>query len=201
MPSLILTLLLTLTVAIQSFADSRIKLGEPEINGIGCSKDTVGVTISPDQSALTLLFDGFIAEAGPEKHTDKKHCRINIPLELEKDETIAIFQLDYRGYNFLPKDAVSKLTVDSWFGGKEGPGTRQRFMGEKDGEYLVTDTVIESKKNWAPCGKPIKLHVVAGIDVRTNQQKEQAMISIDTLDVTRGITYRLQRRKCRRHER
>ncbi len=41
----------------------QITLGQPGYGGTGCPAGSVSVTLSPDQTSLSLLFDGYIVEA------------------------------------------------------------------------------------------------------------------------------------------
>lgn len=186
--------------SLTGFAGNYAGLGSPEIKGNGCNDNSVNVTLSPDNSALTLLFDRFSAEASGNRKQDRKNCRIIVPIDLQADETISIIQMDFRGFTALPKNGVSDLTVDTYVGQRSGRPTQARFKGEVEKDFVVTDKVEQFKKAWTPCGRPLRLHIQAGIDVRSNQKGEQAMIGIDSLDVASGIVYKLERKKCQRQK-
>ena len=76
-----IALIAALTVSAGAFAQG-LQLGYPSTGGNGCPQGTVSATLSPDNSQLSILFDQFLAEAGPGvgKTIDRKSCNIAIPV-------------------------------------------------------------------------------------------------------------------------
>ena len=88
-----------------------ISLGEPGYGGTGCPDGTVSVTLSPDQKALSLLFDQYQVEVGGEtgKSFDRKSCNIAIPVHVPQGLSVSILKIDFRGFNHLPASATQSL--------------------------------------------------------------------------------------------
>ena len=95
--------LLNAVSASADYQDS-VELGEPAYGGTGCPSGTASVTLSPDASSLSLLFDTYTVEAGGNtgKRVDRKGCNIAIPVHVPQGYSVSVFQVDYRGFNSLP---------------------------------------------------------------------------------------------------
>ena len=66
----ILLSLLSLSLTPDALADG-IRLGNPEYGGSGCPGGSASVALSPDQSAISILFDQYVVEAGGAKAFDR----------------------------------------------------------------------------------------------------------------------------------
>lgn len=65
--------------------------------GSGCPAGCVGSILSSDLTALTLIYDSFIAQSGPDiKPKDhRKNCQINVRLHFPHGWQFSIFKADY----------------------------------------------------------------------------------------------------------
>src|SRR4051812_39230480 len=108
-----------------------IALGQPSYGGNGCPQGTASAVLSDDRKTLTILFDKFSAQAGkPTGRTlDRKSCNIAVPLHIPSGLSVAIFSIDYRGFNSLPTGGSSRLSVDYFFAGSRGPSFQKNFNG------------------------------------------------------------------------
>lgn len=177
----------------------QISIGLPNISGTGCSKNTVAMALSPDAGQLSLLFNAYTVEARGTDRMDTKNCVIRLPIHVPKDVSISIFQMDFRGYTSLPKNARSVLDVDHDFFGNQGPKTQEVFDGERDGEFLVSHKLATDKHIWSKCGEDVDLRVRSSIRVKTNKKGDQAIATVDSVDVySSGMVYRLQMKKCQK---
>src|SRR3954467_11503208 len=79
-----------------------IRLGNPEYGGSGCPGGSASVALSPDQKAISILFDQYVVEAGGAKSFARKNCNIAIPVHVPSGYSVAVMAIDYRGFVQLP---------------------------------------------------------------------------------------------------
>ena len=177
------------------FADD-IYLGQPGYGGSGCAQGTVSATLSPDYKQLSILFDQYVVEAQGGTTIARKNCNVTIPVHVPQGLSVSVLQADYRGYNGLPRGANSQLTAEYFFAGVAGPKTSRMFYGGLDEEYLVRHNLLASAIVWSGCGQDVNLRINSAMRVRTNAAGEQALSTVDSLDLAAGMLYHLQWRHC-----
>jgi hypothetical protein len=185
------------TAASSANAQAGIQLGNPGYGGTGCPANTASVSLSPDQSALSILFDQYVVEAGNGRTIDRKSCNIAIPVHVPQGYSISVFQVDYRGFNSLPIGARSTFNVEYFFAGSRGLRQSKTFYGAQNGLYSLTDNLTAESVVWSPCGADTNLRVNTSMLVQTNRRQEQAMSTVDSADVTAGLVYHVSWRRCR----
>jgi hypothetical protein len=184
-------------VALPSFADD-IRLGNPSYGGTGCPGGSASAALSPDQKSLSILFDSYVVEAGGNtgRQTDRKTCNVAVPVHVPQGLSLSIIQVDYRGFNSLPYGAYSQFNVEYFFAGTRGPSYSRTFNGPLTSNYLLTNTLAASAIVWSPCGADVILRSNSNMLVRTNGQNQQAMATVDSIDIRAGLVYSLQWRRC-----
>jgi hypothetical protein len=195
-----LSLLLTTTItlcALASQAADRLLLGTPAYGGNGCPAGTASVTLSPDQSTLSILFDQYIVEANRSRTLDRKSCNIAIPVHVPQGYSIALFKVDYRGFMSLPWGAEGRFNVEYFFAGMQGPRFMNVFRGPISDEYLLTDQIATAQLVWSACGADTNLRANSSMLVRTNSRGDNALATVDSADVQAGLIYHIQWRRCR----
>ena len=185
--------------ATEASAQSGLKLGNPAYGGTGCPAGTASVTLSPDETALSILFDQFATEAGRTtgRQIDRKSCNLSIPVQVPSGYSVALFQVDYRGYNAVPAGALNRFDVEYFWAGSRGPRVARIFNGPMNDNYTLTDNLLASSIVWTPCGASVNLRVNASMMAQSNRQMEQTIGTVDSVDLTNGIVYHLQTRRCR----
>lgn len=178
-----------------------IQLGIPGYGGNGCPQGSVSATLSPDFKALSILFDQYLAEAAGRKRVDRKSCNLAIPVHVPQGYSISIFQVDTRGFNSLPVGGRSQLVNEYFFAeGRSGSGNRVRlgrtFTARDNGDYLQTDRVGVAATIWTPCGADVNLRINTSMTAMTNARGEQALSTVDSMDVASGMIYHIQWRRC-----
>jgi hypothetical protein len=178
-----------------------VYLGHPGYGGSGCPQGSASAVLSPDQTSLSILFDDYFVEAGGGKRSKRiarKSCNIAIPVHVPQGWSVSIIDVDYRGYNSLPRKAKSTFNVEYFFAGRRGPKIRENFYGELDDEFMVTDKLGIGALVWSACGADVNLRVNTSMTVRTNRKKEEALATVDSADFKAGLVYKFQWKKCRR---
>jgi hypothetical protein len=187
-----------LAAASSAFADD-IRLGNPIYGGTGCPQGTASAVLSPDRKTLSVLFDGYMAEAGytTGRSLDRKSCNLAIPVHVPQGMSVALLRMDYRGFNDLPMGTTSRLSVDYFFAGARGPNSTRTFRGPTSDNYLVSDHLSASSLVWSPCGADTNLRINSSLMVQTNSHYDQAIATVDSADIQGGIVYQIQWRTCR----
>lgn len=190
-----------LAMSFAAFADN-IRIGMPGYGGTGCPGGTVSATLSPDQRALTLIFDQYVVQAGRAsgKRMDRKNCQVAIPIHVPQGYSFSIIDMDYRGFNSLPSGAISQLNLEYFlaFPGApvSGPKYSKRWVGPLNEDYLVQNALGLSAVVWSPCGGDLNLRTTTSMYAQTNASFEDAMATVDSVDVKAGIVYQLQWKRC-----
>ncbi len=177
-------------------AADEIKLGYPGYGGNGCPAGSASVTLSPDQTQLSILFDQYIVEAGGAKTIDRKSCNIAIPVTVPQGWSISLFQVDYRGFNSLPAGARAVMNAEYFFAGSRGLRYSTSFYGPQAQDYLIQDGLLAEAIVWSGCGATTNLRVNTSMMVQTNRSREQALSTVDSADVQAGLIYHLKWRRC-----
>ncbi len=177
-------------------AQAAIQLGMPGYGGTGCPANSASVSLSPDQSSLSILFDQYVVEAGNGRTMDRKSCNIAIPVRVPQGYSISVFQVDYRGFNSLPSGARANFNVEYFFAGSRGVRQSKTFYGPSSNLYELTDHLTAEAVVWSACGADTNLRVNTSMMVQTNRRQDQAMSTVDSADVTAGLVYHVAWRRC-----
>jgi hypothetical protein len=185
------------TVASTAAAD-EIQLGVPAYGGAGCPAGTASASLSPDAKTLSILFDQYLVEAGASTNRtlDRKGCNLAIPVHVPHGFSVAVFQVDYRGFAAIPAGGRGQFNVEYFFAGSQGPRQAKTFFGPSSQNYNLTSNLESAQVVWSPCGADTNLRVNTSMLVQTNAAKEEALASVDSADITAGIVYQIQWRTC-----
>ena len=194
---ILLASMVWLLAAATAHADD-ISLGTPAYGGSGCAAGTVSTTLSPDQKALSILFDEYQVAVGGETHQafDRKSCNVAIPVHVPQGRSVSILTVGYRGFNRLPRGASSQFNVEYFFAGGRGPAFRRSFNGPLESDYIITNELVAYSLVWSGCGVDVNLRTNSSMRLSTKGNAE-ALATVDTEDVNAAIVYHLQWRSCR----
>jgi hypothetical protein len=175
-----------------------LRLGYPAYGGTGCPNGTASVSLSPDETELSILFDQYSTEAGgvTGKMIDRKSCNISVPVAVPQGYSVAIFQVDYRGFIAVPAGGLSDFTAEYFWAGSRGPTVRRTFYGPQNQNFTLGDKLIASTLVWSACGDSVNLRVNTSLRTQTNRNYEQAIGMVDSADISSGVVYHLQWRRC-----
>lgn len=147
--------------------------------GTGCPEGTTSAVLSEDAGALSILFDGFVAEG-----SDAEACTMAVVLSVPAGFTVALTGVEYRGYARTPGSGDARLAAPVLFAGQVLPVSRD-FPPGFDSEYLLRE-IIELPIQ-APCGSGA---VVARADISLRTQGEGTTATVD------GVTFDLDWHEC-----
>lgn len=189
---------LALVLAESAWAQG-LKLGTPAYGGNGCPAGTASVTLSPDETAVSILFDQFMTEAGgvTGKTVDRKSCNLTLPVQVPNGYSVSVFQVDYRGFNAVPAGGYNRFDAEYFWAGSRGPKITRMFNGPMMDSFTLTDRLLASTLVWTPCGQSVNLRVNAAMMSKTNRRGDDVLGSVDSADISSGLIYHIQFRRCR----
>ncbi|OYZ23308.1 MAG: hypothetical protein B7Y39_05230 [Bdellovibrio sp. 28-41-41] len=197
--NLLLAAVTALLVSEATMAQSGIRLGTPSYGGSGCPAGTASVTLSPSEDAISILFDAFSASAGSGtgKRVDRKSCNLSIPVTIPQGYSVSVIQTDYRGFNYVPSSgAYTRLNTEYFWAGIRGPMFSKLFTGPQNKDFTTSNGIIAESLVWTPCGASINMRVNSSIMAQSNNRMDQTDIMVDSADITAGLVYHLQWRRC-----
>ena len=193
-----LFLLLALVSAAMHARAEGLKLGEPQYAGTGCPAGSASVALSPEESTLSVLFDQYVVEAGGNgKQFDRKNCNLAIPIKIPQGYSYSIIAVDYRGFVSVPRGGRAQLSVNYFLSNAPGTvRTTKSFQGPLQSDYVKNDRLGLEAIVWSPCGADTILRTNTAMLVQSNGMMDDAMATVDSIDVGTGIEYHLQWRRC-----
>jgi hypothetical protein len=182
-------------------------IGNAVYGGSGCPQGSLSTAISPDQTALAVLFDRFVVEAGGTtgKGKERLNCTLSIPLTLPDGYALSVVTMDLRGFTSLPKGARAAVNATHAFAHKKiaklWKGLKSDIVkGPIDDVFYFQQSV--PGKWTSGCGGIAQFNVTLSLGLEAiqagQQLKESALASLDTLDTTSApIIYGIELRKCK----
>ncbi len=192
--------LTTIMAASLAQAQGGLVLGEPSYGGNGCPAGTASVTLSPDQQELSILFDQYIAEAGETtgRQVDRKSCNLTVPVQVPQGYSVAVFRVDYRGFNVISSpSAQTRFSAEYFWAGARGPVVTRIFRGPQIQDFSLTDNIVASALVWTRCGDSINLRANTSATAIAGRDFQQTSMFVDSADVSSGLIYHLQWKRCR----
>jgi hypothetical protein len=202
-----------------SLSATAAQLGLPRYMGAGCPQGTASAVLSPDSSALTIIFDQFIAEGtggsvgGVRGRTIAKtfasRCKLEVPILTGQNERLKSMKLDYRGFIDLPNGASGSSVIQYSVPGRRPVSFNRRtgssdalynrtiiknFLGPLTDNYIVeTDAAQSLGDVLIGCGRIMPITIDTNIQI-TNP----SMISIDSVDgIVAPMKFNLEWNECR----
>ncbi len=196
-----LVALLALAVSGSALASpnpSQVKIAGISYAGSGCPAGSVSQSVAPDAKAFTLLFDSYIAEAGPgvSLASGRKNCQIAVDLRFPSGWSYTIFDVDYRGYLQLDRGATGTQKSTYYFqGGASQASLQSNFSGPADRDYHIRDSLGLNAVVWSPCGMTRAVNINSQVRV-TASGNRRALMTIDSVDGQLTHRYGIQWRRC-----
>ncbi|KAL5396193.1 hypothetical protein PMIN03_002558 [Paraphaeosphaeria minitans] len=89
--------------------------------GTGCPDKTVQGLLSDDKTTITLSFDQYTVQSGPNIPATerRKFCQLQLKLKYPGGFQYSVFGADYRGYASLEKDVTGTAQSTYYFSGQQ----------------------------------------------------------------------------------
>ncbi len=175
-----------------------LQLGSPAYGGSGCPAGSASAILSPDGTAVSILFDQYQVEAGNTtgRRIDRKSCNIAIPVSVPQGFSVAIFKADYRGFNAVPVGGYNRFDVEYFWAGLRGPRVQRTFTGPLNSDFSVSDSLQATALVWSACGAQTNLRINSSMMTQSNSRMDQSLASVDSADISSGLIYHIQWRQC-----
>ncbi|KAF2845064.1 hypothetical protein T440DRAFT_408842 [Plenodomus tracheiphilus IPT5] len=174
------------------------------LTGSGCTPSSVSVNLAPDNSALTIIFDNFVAADGPKAISSNTRALCKITLAMKTPGWVFdIASADFRGYVWLEKGVGASL-VSRWKwvdgGGVDLPGkgnVQKKLTGpfeddvllHKDGELSDAEPSVCQKKD-------AKLQISMSATVDSGVTKKNGYVQGGSADAAFKEVLNISWRKC-----
>lgn len=164
-----------------------IEIIEVEMGGSGCPMGTAHAVLSADKRTLSIIFDQYYGE-----DDEYVSCNIAISLSVPAGFTVALIEIDYRGYASIPDEDGSKgrFRAEYFFAGFTGPVKIKNFPRGYEGSFMLEHDILGAV--WAPCGAD----VIARANTSIKTWGDDSFVAIDTADVYAGIEFHLEWDEC-----
>ncbi|KAF9738838.1 secreted protein [Paraphaeosphaeria minitans] len=172
--------------------------------GTGCPDKTVQGLLSDDKTTITLSFDQYTVQSGPNIPATerRKFCQLQLKLN--------VFGADYRGYASLEKDVTGTAQSTYYFSGQQNqnsghPPSRANtpqtviptnFKGPMEGNYLKHDEIDAGSTVWSPCGEQGMLNIKSEVRIVPFTAKGLNLLTVDTVDAKFSQKYYVQWQRC-----
>ncbi|RKO90689.1 hypothetical protein BDK51DRAFT_25448 [Blyttiomyces helicus] len=155
--------------------------------GTGCPQGTVSQNFNDDRTGWTLIFDEFVANAGPGQpiFADRQNCQLSINVHLPAGWQYSVSTVDYRGFIQLDPNVIASQQSTYFFQGVlDSVSAKSQWVGPQDGyNYAVQDSFTTTSTVLSPCGGS----AVVGIDTQifvdnSRNHQGQGQMTTDSID-------------------
>ncbi|TDD98109.1 DUF4360 domain-containing protein [Actinomadura rubrisoli] len=171
------------------------------VNGSGCPAGTAAVSTARDNTAFTVTYSNYVAQAGGESNpTDsRKNCQISLGVYVPQGFTYAIASADYRGYAHLA-DGASGLERATYYhqGMVQSPPLSHTIRGKFSDNWQFTDSTPVTELIWKPCGETrnFNINTELGVDKGNSKPEETSFMAFDSADGGVRSIYHFEWKKC-----
>ena len=215
---------LSLTAMTASLYAADFQLQNIRTGGVGCPSETTSITLAPDSSAASIIFQQFesrvpVLDAGPkvQKSISTLNCNIFLDIKIPAGIKLDSIDVSYDMRGFATLDAGVQGSFKSWLVSKSGLGTE---VGGRGPELLIeknwansrdsqeedfTITAAKSIPTSSQCGTTSGLNIVsvrlqttlASLILKGFENSSTGSITMDSSDVKGGLKLRAATSACR----
>ncbi|WP_217240522.1 DUF4360 domain-containing protein [Streptomyces sp. AC555_RSS877] len=179
----------------------KIVIKVATVNGSGCPQGTAAVAVSEDNTAFTVTYSDYLAQAGGNSDPTafRKNCQLNLLVHVPQGFTYAVASADYRGFAALQSGASAVQRASYYFQGSSSTVFKSHpFAGPYNDNWQATDTTDWAQLVWAPCGVQRNFNINTELRVTAGSQAP-GKVSFMTMDSTDGdisTVYHLAWKEC-----
>ncbi|MGY3201509.1 DUF4360 domain-containing protein [Streptomyces sp. TE5632] len=179
----------------------KIVIDIATVNGSGCPKGTAAVAVSEDNTAFTVTYSDYLAQAGgnSDPTASRKNCQLSLVVHVPQGFTYAIASADYRGFAALRPGAKGTQRASYYFQGS--PNTEYRthtYDGPYDDNWQATDTTDWAQLVYAPCGvlRNFNINTELRVSAGTVSPGKVSFMTMDSTDGDISTTYHMAWKEC-----
>ncbi|WP_043266264.1 DUF4360 domain-containing protein [Streptomyces sp. CT34] len=179
----------------------KIAIDVATVNGSGCRPGSAAVAVAPDNTAFTVTYSEYLAQAGgASKPTDaRKNCQIALNVHVPQGFTYAIARADYRGYASLAPGAKGLERANYYFqGDPETAHATHTFSGPYETDWQSSDQTDVDALVYAPCGEERYFNINTELRVDGSQAdpKTTSYMTMDSTDGSINTVYHFAWKQC-----
>ncbi|KAJ3214048.1 hypothetical protein HK099_007060 [Clydaea vesicula] len=176
----------------------NVTLGTVTYGGTGCPKGSVSQNLNSDSTAMTLLFDKYVASIGPgiAITENRKNCQLNFQVNVPQGWQYSIATVDYRGFLQLDQGVTAQQQANYYFQGSlEQDKQSTTFTHLHNGDYTLRDQFGITSTIWSDCNAKANLNINSQIRLFAPPGKN-GVITTDSVDTKVKQIYGLKWKKC-----
>lgn len=180
-------------------SNSQVEIEDVTYGGTGCPEKTVQGILSDDRTTITLSFDAYTVQSGPDvPATDRrKFCQLQLKLRYPGGFQYSIFGADYRGYASLKPGVTGTAQSTYYFSGQQNQTViPTEFVGPMEGNYLKHDDVDSVSTVWSPCGEQGMLNIKSEVRITPIDTTSLNLLTVDSFDSKFQQKYFVQWQTC-----
>lgn len=179
----------------------RIVIDVATVNGSGCPQGTAAVAVSPDNTAFTVTYSEYLAQAGGNSDPTafRKNCQLNLIVHVPQGFTYAIASADYRGFASLQSGASATQKASYYFQGSPNTAVKTHpFSGPYNDDWQATDSTDWAQLVWAPCGvlRNFNINTELRVNAGTSAPGKVSFMTMDSTDGDISTVYHLAWKEC-----
>ncbi|MGW5371386.1 DUF4360 domain-containing protein [Streptomyces sp. NPDC004009] len=181
----------------------KIVIDVATVNGSGCPAGTAAVAVSPDNTAFTVTYSDYLAQAGGNSDPTafRKNCQLNLVVHVPQGFTYAIAGADYRGFLSLQPGATATQKASYYFQGSSNTAARTHpFSGAYNDDWQATDQTDWAQLVWAPCGvlRNFNINTELRVNAGSTSPGKVSFMTMDSTDGDISTVYHLAWKECPR---
>ncbi|GAB2842352.1 DUF4360 domain-containing protein [Streptomyces deserti] len=181
----------------------KIVIKVATVNGSGCPQGTAAVAVSEDNTAFTVTYSDYLAQAGggSDPTAFRRNCQLNLIVHVPQGFTYAIASADYRGFAALQPGASGTQRASYYFQGSPNTASRSHpFNGPYNDNWQATDTTDWAQLVWAPCGvqRNFNINTELRVNAGSTAPDKVSFMTMDSTDGDISTIYHLAWKECPR---
>ncbi|MFF9085254.1 DUF4360 domain-containing protein [Streptomyces sp. NPDC014991] len=179
----------------------KIVIDVATVNGSGCPAGTAAVAVSPDNTAFTVTYSAYLAQAGGNSDPTafRKNCQLNLVVHVPQGFTYAVASADYRGFASLQRGATATQKASYYFQGSSSTVPRTHpFGGPYNDDWQATDSTDWAQLVWAPCGvlRNFNINTELRVNAGTAAPDKVSFMTMDSTDGDISTVYHMAWKSC-----
>lgn len=170
------------------------------VNGSGCPEGTAAVAVSPDNTAFTVTYSEYLAQAGGDSDpTDfRKNCQLNLIVHVPQGFTYAIASADHRGFAYLQPGASGMQKASYYFqGSSETRSSEHQIEAPYSDNWQYTDEVPVDQLVYKPCGEERNFNINTELRVGVGDDStKKSFVTMDSTDGDIKTLYHFSWKEC-----
>uniref|UniRef100_A0AAU2JK93 DUF4360 domain-containing protein n=1 Tax=Streptomyces sp. NBC_00049 TaxID=2903617 RepID=A0AAU2JK93_9ACTN len=179
----------------------QVTVDVASVNGSGCRPGSAAVAVAPDNSAFTVTYSEYLAQAGGGAPAieGRKNCLLSLQVHVPQGYTYAVAQVDYRGFGSLQEGAIGTQKASYYFQGMSQTAQRShQYRGRYEDNWQTTDTTGIEALVFAPCGelRNFNINTELRAEVGTSDPSQTSFMAQDSTDGSINSVYHFSWKQC-----